>query len=40
MINGRPRTVGDTLEQDLEVADIREHEIDFYFRGFVLTRVY
>lgn len=40
VINGRPRTVGDTLQQDLEVADIRENEIDFYFRGFVLTRVY
>jgi Tfp pilus assembly protein PilO len=40
VINGRPRTVGDTLSEGLEVADIRENEIDFYFRGFVLTRVY
>jgi len=40
VINGRPRTVGVELEPGLELAEIRENEVDFYFRGFVLTRVY
>lgn len=40
VINGRPRTVGDEVVPGLEVADIRENEVDFYFRGFVLTRVH
>lgn len=40
VINGRSRTVGDVPQPDLEIADIRKNEVDFYFRGFVLTRVY
>lgn len=40
VINGRPRTVGDALQSGLEIAEIRKNEVDFYFRGFVLTRVY
>lgn len=40
VINGRPRTVGDELQPGLELAEIRENEVDFYFRGFVLTRVH
>ncbi len=40
VINGLPRTVGDEVQPGLEIAAIRENEVDFYFRGFVLTRVY
>lgn len=40
VINGRPRTIGDEVQVGLEIAEIRETEVDFYFRGFVLTRVH
>ncbi len=40
VINDRSRTIGDEVIPGLEIAAIRENEVDFYFRGFVLTRVY
>lgn len=40
IINGRSYGIGDVVAPDLEIADIRPNEVDFYFRGFVLTRVY
>jgi hypothetical protein len=40
VVNGRSRTVGDEVAPGLEIAAIRKNEVDFYFRGFVLTRVH
>lgn len=38
IINGRRRSVGDPVESDLIVHDVRPNEVDFVFRGAVLTR--
>lgn len=40
LINGLSYQIGDSVAPGLEVAAIRKEEVDFYFRGFVLTRVY
>jgi hypothetical protein len=40
LINDRPLTVGDMVNEELEVFDIRSSEIDFIFRGVILTRVF
>lgn len=43
VLNGRAIGVGDRIvkgEDELEVLDIRPNEIDFYFRGVVLTRIF
>jgi hypothetical protein len=40
LINGLSRQKGDVVAPGLEIAEIRKDEVDFYFRGFVLTRVY
>ena len=40
MINGRSWGIGDIVAPELEIAEIRRDEVDFYFRGFVLTRIY
>ena len=40
LINGLSHQEGDTVAPGLEIAEIRKDEVDFYFRGFVLTRVY
>ena len=40
LINGLSYQVGDFVAPGLEVAEIRKDEVDFYFRGFVLTRAY
>ena len=40
IINGRSLTIGDLVGTDLEIVDIRPGEIDFYFRGLILTKVF
>ena len=40
LINERPLTVGDMVNEELEIYDIRSSEIDFIFRGVILTRVF
>lgn len=40
IINGRSRTIGDPVGNDLIVEAIRPSEVDFIFRGVVLTRQY
>lgn len=40
IINGRSRTIGDPVGNDLIVEAIRPAEVDFIFRGVVLTRQY
>lgn len=40
IINGRSRTVGDPVGNDLIVDAIRPAEVDFVFRGVILTRQY
>ena len=38
VLNGRSWTAGDVVPPGLEVLEIRSREVDFAFRGFVLTR--
>ena len=38
VLNGRNWSVGDVVPPALEVLEIRSREVDFVFRGFVLTR--
>ena len=38
VLNGRNWSVGDVVPPGLEVLEIRSREVDFAFRGFVLTR--
>ncbi len=38
LINGRAVTVGDMINVDVEVFAIRKNEIEFIFRGVILTR--
>ena len=38
ILNGRSWTLGDVMPQGVEVLEIRPREVDFAFRGFVLTR--
>lgn len=40
IINGRSLTIGDLVGNELEIVDIRPSEIDFYFRGLILTKVF
>ena len=40
IVNGRSRTVGDPIGDELIVEAIRPNELDLIFRGVVLTRVY
>ncbi|MFT4543230.1 MAG: Tfp pilus assembly protein PilO [Planctomycetota bacterium] len=43
VLNGRAIGIGDRVvkgEDELELLDIRPNEIDFYFRGVVLTRIF
>ena len=40
LINGVSYQEGDVVGPGLEIASIRKGEVDFYFRGFVLTRAY
>ena len=40
LINDMSYQIGDAVAPGLEIADIRADEVDFYFRGFVLTRAY
>lgn len=40
IINGRSLTIGDVVGSELEITEIRPNEIDFYFRGLILTRVF
>lgn len=40
IINGRSRTIGDPVGNDLIVESIRPAEVDFIFRGVILTRQY
>lgn len=40
VVNGEAMVVGDEVLPGLEVADIQKNKIDFYFRGFVLTRLF
>ena len=40
IINGRSRTLGDPVGNDLIVEAIRPAEVDFIYRGVVLTRPY
>lgn len=40
IINGRSLTIGDLVGNELEIVDIRPGEIDFYFRGLILTKVF
>jgi hypothetical protein len=38
ILNGRTWTPGDVMPKGIEVLEIRPREVDFAFRGFVLTR--
>lgn len=38
VIDGRHRAIGDAVGDELIVHDVRLHEVDFVFRGAVLTR--
>lgn len=40
ILNGRSWTLGDVMPQGTEVLEIRPREVDFVFRGFVLTRYF
>lgn len=40
IINGLSYGIGDVVLNEIEIADIREDEVDFYFRGFILYRSY
>ncbi len=38
VINGRTLTIGDMVNEELEITDIYSDEIEFYFRGLILGR--
>ena len=38
VINGRTMTIGDMVNEELEIVDIYPDEIEFYFRGLILGR--
>ncbi|TDJ76374.1 MAG: hypothetical protein E2O39_03305 [Planctomycetota bacterium] len=38
VINGRTMTIGDMVNEELEITDIFPDEIEFYFRGLILGR--
>ena len=40
IIDGKRRTIGDLVGKELIVHDVRPNEVDFVFRGAVLTREY
>ena len=40
IVNGKTRSVGDPVGDELIVHDVRPNEIDFVFRGAILTRVF
>jgi len=40
VVNGRSLSIGDIVADELEILGIRPNEIDFYFRGVILTRLF
>lgn len=40
IVNGKTRSIGDPVGDELIVHDVRPNEIDFVFRGAILTRVF
>lgn len=40
LINGRAMTIGDMINPELEVYAVRSNEIEFIFRGVILTRAF
>ena len=40
IVNGKTRSVGDPVGDELIVHDVRPNEVDFVFRGAILTRVF